>query len=403
MSSTSSTPQPLISGAPQCTASQGPPCNLLYQASLAPGSSTIYAIHPSVGSANPNCASLPPPNFSPSNAAQCATALGMGQSCDMESVSDSASAYAQGLMMSAGVANSFDASAEQGCSNMAVLYSAYQQSTDTANCILTNLSNTENTTVTQANTAIFNDCASPGETLTTTNANGTSTSITCAQQPTTTAGPCLTQGNAGVINSTIDASEQASQAIANQTQLTLQQAVGNMQNISTGEGATAQTSKSLTELQQQLSTNTVNQNIFNSTNAITTQMAQSNALVFNCASNCLPCFTQGNQADVAVNLLSATAINTAFQTAGITSDVTNLTNAQTSQSKGTEAAFGPAEAIKKLPAWAIVAIVSAVLLVIGIIAFLVHRAATNATNKAAQIAKNPQAVRALSQAAMVAA
>lgn len=378
----SSTPQPYISGAPQCSPSQGPPCNLIYQASLAPGSSTIYPIHPSVASANANCATLPPPNFSPSNAQQCANALGMGQSCDMESVSDSASAYAKGLMMSAGVQNSFDASAEQGCSNMAVLYSAYQQSTDTANCILTNLSNNIDVATTQLNTASFNQCAGPGETLTTTNPNGSTTTMTCALQPTSSGAPCLSQSNTGVINSTINASQNASQAIANQTQLTLQQAVGNMQNISTGEGATAQTGKSLAEMQQQLSTNTVNQNIFNSTNAITTQMNQTNELVFNCGGNCLPCFTQGNQVDVALNLLSATAINTAFQTAGITNDITNLTNAQTSQSTGTEAAFGPANAAAghNLPVWAYIVMGIVLLALLGVVAFMIHKGSKVATS-----------------------
>jgi len=309
------------------------------------------------------CANLPVTNFTPNNAQAMAQAMGMGTTCTSSSVADDAQAHANGLFSSVGASNDTEASQQSGCENQSLLYSAFQQATNTANCIMTAITNDESISTSHANFLTISNCpGTPGSTIPTQYGE-----IVCAPWQPLPEQTCLSQENGGTVNATLNVSSDVAQAITNATQTNLTQALSNMQKTVTGQGAEAEGGKSIEDITAELQTNTVNQNMYNNVNSLLTNVVQDNNLVLDCGGGCLPCIQQGNQVNVVAQNMVQSAINTAFNTAGVTTDVQNLTSAQTSESQGVPPPWWPSNNVGE-----IIGIILAAIIVIALLGFLGH-------------------------------
>jgi len=310
---------------------------------------------PTVAAAVQACASPPPTQFTEDGAAECAAAMGMGETCESAAVAYAAGASASGFGASGSVSASGSASVQKGCSNMALMYQNYQQTNNTVNCINNSSSASTNVQTSQVNSITIDNCALCGGM----NSNDVPCPpcyVPCPPDPITglvpTENKCpsttcgnISQENIASVSVTTGLTAQYSNAISNLVSQNLAQTTAAMQTTETGSGSTATGSKSMSEASTKIATNATNQQMNTAISDAITNTTQNNTLHIKCGTgdriNCFGCSSlkQVNTATVLVSNIVNVGMTTSMATSGTFSTLQQATTEQSAKSKGADAAF----------------------------------------------------------------
>ena len=306
----------------------------------APSYTPYYATDygdPTVNSTVSSCASSTTPTFSPSGAAQCMNALGMGTSCITESASVSAAATSWVGSVAAGASES----ASYGCENMGLVYNKYQTDVDVSNCIVNSTTTTSETTSSDANILTFNYCTECGGT--TTQGQQCPSSTACESQG--SSGCAITQSNTSSITSQNDFTVSYSDALTDMITQSIDQAASLAQSESTASGTTENGGKTADISSITSSSDQTNTQINDAITNIIQSYSDSNEVTFNCGAvtpaglftSCLGCvdISQMNNSKLMstsivqagfATAISNTSISEALQAGSTTQDSTSTGN-----------------------------------------------------------------------------